>query len=76
MAEVAMTAPTSPASSITGVVQLATESQSLTGYTGISFPNNGAVLIHVIVGASGAGSVTIPFQYTVESQTIGPDTVG
>lgn len=77
MARVALAAPTVNIGSASGSVPGAavvtpnilptSEPQSLATFTGFTFPNNGAVLLRLCVGASGAGNVTFFLQRTVES---------
>lgn len=50
---------------ITGVTLPASET-ALTGNTGFTVPNNGAVLVRVVIGASGAGTIQFVCQKTVE----------
>jgi hypothetical protein len=45
----------------------AAEAGVLTGNTGFTFPNNGAVLLRLCVGVAGAGNVTFLTQRTIES---------
>jgi hypothetical protein len=47
---------------------LPTSETSLASNTGFSFPNNGAVLLRVCIGASGAGNLGFVLQRQVEGQ--------
>lgn len=53
-----------------GTILPATEATNLTGFTGVNFVNNGATLLRLVVGASGAGTVTVFFTKTVEGQAV------
>lgn len=70
MARVALAAPVTAISggANAGTILPAAEAQSLATFTGFSFPNNGAVLVRLVIGASGAGNLTCNFQRTVEGQ--------
>jgi hypothetical protein len=50
---------------IAGIVLPAAET-ALTGNTGFTFPNNGAVLVRVVVGAAGTGTIQFVCQKTIE----------
>jgi hypothetical protein len=52
----------------TATVLPTAEATSLATFTGFQFVNNGAVLIRVVVGASGVGTLTVNFQRLVEGQ--------
>lgn len=79
MTTLALAAPTTaislgPASgAITGVILPASET-SLATFAGFSVPNNGAVLVHVVVGVSGAGNLAFICQKTIFGGSI-PSTV-
>ena len=79
MANVALSAPTTYLGSAsagaagvnpmtTPLVLPAAEGTSLSGFTGWSVPNNGSVLVRLVVGSSGAGTVTLTVQRLLEGQ--------
>jgi hypothetical protein len=69
MARTTLPAPTlAIAQGPVGTVLPAAEATSLATFTGLNFANNGAVLLRVVVGASGAGTITFNFQRTTEGQ--------
>jgi hypothetical protein len=77
MAPLVLAAPTVPIGSLSGSgggPNVATPNllpaaeNALTGFTGFSFPNNGAVILRVVVGVAGAGTLTFTVQRTVEGQ--------
>jgi len=69
MARVALPAPTiTLGAGPAGTILPAAEPTSLNTFTGFSFVNNGAILVRLVVGASGVGNVTFNFQKTVEGQ--------
>jgi hypothetical protein len=47
----------------------AAEPNSLATFTGFSFPNNGAVILRVVTGASGACTLSFSLQRLVEGLT-------
>jgi hypothetical protein len=51
-----------------GTILPAAEPTSLATFTGLNFANNGAVLLRVVVGAAGAGNLTVNFTRTTEGQ--------
>lgn len=55
-----------------GIVLPAAEPTALTGFTGVNFANSGALLLRVVVGASGAGNITVNFARTTEGQLPAP----
>jgi hypothetical protein len=55
-----------------GTVLPANEATNLTGFTGVNFANNGAILLRIVVGASGVGNVTFNFSRTTEGQLPAP----
>jgi hypothetical protein len=55
-----------------GTILPATEPTNLTGFTGVNFANNGAVLLRLVVGAAGVGNVTFNFSRTTEGQLPAP----
>jgi hypothetical protein len=59
--------PQPGAAIVTPNILPAAEPGVLTGMTGWTFPNNGAVLVRLVVGAAGAGNVTFLTQRTIES---------
>ena len=42
---------------------------SMAANAGFSFPNNGGVLLRVVIGSAGAGNLSLVVQKTVEGQT-------
>jgi hypothetical protein len=52
----------------TGLILPAAEATVLTGFTGWSVPNNGTVMVRLVVGAAGAGNVTLAVQRISEGQ--------
>lgn len=57
------------------VVLPAAEGTSLNTFTGFNFANNGGILVRLVVGASGVGSVTINFTRTVDGALPAPLTI-
>jgi hypothetical protein len=55
-----------------GTILPATEPTNLTGFTGVNFVNNGAVVLRLVVGASGVGNITFNFTRTTEGQLPAP----
>lgn len=71
MARVALPAPTlflgpGPGASL---ILPAAEATSLNTFTGVSFPNNGAIVLRLVVGASGVGNVTVLFTRGIDGVT-------
>ena len=50
---------------ITGLILPAAET-ALTGFTGFTVPNNGSVLVRVVIGAAGAGTIQFVCQKSIE----------
>lgn len=74
MARVALPAPTlfcgpGPGGSL---VLPAAEGTSLNTFSGVSFANNGGILLRLVVGAAGVGTVTIIFSRTVDGALPAP----
>lgn len=76
MAALALAAPTVPIGSASGSTPgagvitpniLPAAETALTGFTGFTFPNNGAVILRIVIGASGAGNLVFIAQRTIES---------
>lgn len=55
-----------------GITLPATGAQSMSGFTGVQFINNGTMVLAVYIGSSGAGNVTQNFGRTIESQLPAP----
>lgn len=70
MAEILVATPTAVITSIAGVLLSTTDGTAFGANTGINWYNNGAIVVHLSIGASGAGSVTVPFQFTVEGAAL------
>ncbi|SRR5216684_1904337 len=77
MPTLALPAPTLPIGSLAGGTPgplvatpniLPAAETALGANTGFSFPNNGAVILRVVVGAAGAGNLTLVVQKTTEGQ--------
>lgn len=62
----AATLSIAPGPGTTGLALPASEATSLATFTGLNFVNNGALVLRVCVGASGAGNLTIFFTRTVD----------
>lgn len=69
MTTLALGAPvTSIGSGIAAGTVLPTAETAMASNAGFSFINNGAVLLRVVIGASGAGNLSLVVQRTVEGQ--------
>lgn len=84
MANVALVAPTVPIGSLSGSlgganmmvpnILPAAEATSLATFTGFSFPNNGAVILRVVTGGSGACTLSFNLTRLVEGELPAVDT--
>lgn len=70
MTTLALTAPTQAISGGNTAFALPAAETSIGANTGFSFPNNGAVILRVVVGVSGAGNLGINIQKQVEGQAV------
>lgn len=74
MARVTLPAATvsiAPGPGASGTILPAAEPTSLATFTGLNFANNGATLLRVVVGASGAGNLTIFFTRSIDGAAVG-----
>lgn len=73
MARLALTPVQMPGTQ--GMVLGATGAQSLSGFTGFQFTNNGLLFVALYVGSSGAGNLTQNFGRKIEGAIAAPPTV-
>lgn len=67
----AATVSIGPGPGTTGTILPAAEATSLATFTGLNFVNNGATLLRLVVGASGAGNLTIYFTRSIDGAAVG-----
>lgn len=69
MTTLALSAPTTSIASNNAIgTVLPTSETALSSNAGFSFPNNGAVLLRVCIGSSGAGNLSLVVQRLVEQE--------
>jgi hypothetical protein len=58
------------AGAIAGLVLPASEAGTLTGNTGLTVPNNGAVLVRIVIGSAGTGTAQFVCQKLIDGAVL------